>query len=90
MTPKEALKKVGGLLTQTYTSNGINAIWTSKLVKDSCEYKAIEQALTKLEGLKRDVKRFMGIANDCVVIDGCIREYIDLRRKLSKVGDEDV
>ena len=46
MTPKEALRKIGGLLTQTYTQNGINAIWTSKLVKDSCEYKTIEKALT--------------------------------------------
>ena len=45
--------------------------------------------ITELEELKRDVKRFMEIANDCVVIDGCIREYIDLRRKLLEVGKEE-
>ncbi|MDY0140046.1 MAG: hypothetical protein RBR50_10120 [Candidatus Izemoplasmatales bacterium] len=53
------------------------------------KYLVMEQALTELEVLKRDVKRFMEIANDCVVIDSCIREYIDLRRKLSKVGKKE-
>ena len=57
--------------------NGINVI------------EELEKAQKELEELKCDVKRFMEIANDCVVIDGCIREYIDLRRKLSKVGKEE-
>jgi len=52
-------------------------------------FELLKKALTELEELKRDVKRFMEIANDCVVIDSCIREYIDLRRKLSKVGKKE-
>ena len=53
------------------------------------EFQEVVNAITELEELKRDVKRFMEIANDCVVIDGCIREYIDLRRKLLEVGKEE-
>lgn len=42
----EALRKIGSLSTQTYTENGISATLTSQLVKDNCEYKIIEKALT--------------------------------------------
>ena len=92
MTPKEALEEIQGT-TETDWGFGFGDDdrypMEYNLFDDDERFNIIYQALTELEELKRDVKRFMEIANDCVVIDGCIREYIDLRRKLSKVGKEE-
>lgn len=62
----EALRKIGDLLTQTYTQNGINAIWTSKLVKDSCEYKTIKKAITEFEELKSWKNELLDTINSLV------------------------
>ena len=41
-----------------------------------------ERLKTELEELKRDVKRFMEIANDCVVIDNALRELAAVKKAL--------
>ena len=82
MTPKEALDKL-----VKYVSVAIDDRWdlltedTKYPLMRTEEYKAIEQALTELEELKRDVKRYFH-DND---LEG--DEYNMLWSKLMKAGN---
>ena len=93
MTPKENLERIGLMTTkrnlQDFPIGNQPKQFIKMKIKEMPEFQEVVNAITELEELKRDVKRFMEIANDCVVIDGCIREYIDLRRKLLEVGKEE-
>lgn len=70
MTPKEALKKI---FKGMYNKQGF--------IK---EFKAIEQALTELEELKRDVKRFIELTFSDDINSDDWQEYLALEDKLLK------
>ena len=78
MTPKEALE-------------AIRVEFQSRLefpVNLTPEYKLVKQALTELEELKRDVKRYFELEQThCELHE--IDEYYDLYEKLSKAGNEE-
>ena len=52
-------------------------------------FENIRQALAELEGLKRDVKRFMELKNNITNREE-MDEFWEIDNKLSKVGEEDV
>ena len=80
MTPKEALEIVLSLSTWDCYNDEFHE-WTEE---ETEAYELLKEALTELEELKRDVRRFMELYNPPQPND----EYDDLRIKLSKVGKE--
>jgi hypothetical protein len=85
MTPKEALKEIEEIFI--HNEYGEKRGSTHDFGISLCEI--IEQSLTELEELKRDVKRYFELDNKhgCTLRD--IDEWLDLERKLMKVGKEE-
>ena len=78
MTPKEALSNLVTLMRDEYN-------FPFNL---TTEYKVLKQALTELEELKRDVKRFMELKNNITNREE-MDEFWEIDNKLSKVGNEE-
>ncbi len=80
MTPKEAFK---GLCDLSRVDDEDFKMWVG--LKGE-----VEQAITELEKLKRDVKRFIDLTFSDDINSDDWQEYLALKDKLSKVGKEDV
>ena len=78
MTPKEALNNLRSAMKKELN-------FPLNLTE---EYKIINQALTELKKLKRDVKRYFELDMGCCELHE-IEEYYYLRDKLMKVGKEE-
>ena len=92
MTPKEALESIGKG-TKTIVKIGYGKDNTSYLetctIKDTKEYTVVSKALTELEELKRDVKRYFDLGHIEEPSTEQFEEYLKLTDKLLKVGNEE-
>ena len=86
MTPKEAFKAKVRRAHKVYT----NEDGVQMCEMEFRKYLVMEQALTELEELKRDVKRYFELENqDTFNSQAEYDEYGDLVDKLMKVGKEE-
>ena len=91
MTPKERLDKL-----VKYVSVAIDGRWdlltedTKYPLMQTEEYKEVIDALTELEELKRDVKRYFELEGNYQKGSHGYHEMEYIKSKLSKVGKEDV
>ena len=92
MTAKEALEKVFRIYDTAYGREQLTILNLGLSFEETaqCE-KVINQALTELEELKRDVKRYFELdyQDDDGMDDVDAIEYTRLYIKLSKVGNEE-
>ena len=89
MTPKEAFKEI----KCQYTHDECKQFPDDDMkigVRFEEECKVVEQALTELEELKRDVKRFIDLTFSDDINSDDWQEYLALKNKLMKVGKEHV
>ncbi len=77
MTPKEALDWVENVFEE------------HRVQLPDVELTLIREALTELEELKRDVKRYFELANVGDVTEEVLDEFIKIRDKLMEVGNEE-
>ena len=83
MTPKEALRGIKQAIAEhLHLKTGVSVEKHFEYLQYDTEIIIIEQALTELEELKRDVKRYFETTN--------MAEWNELGLKLSKVGKEHV
>ena len=92
MTPKKAFKRIESVIeladdsANNYTATGREL--EEAIIRINDDMKLVRKALTELEELKRDVKRFFELDAGCCELHE-IEEYYDLRDKLMKVGKEE-
>lgn len=91
MTPKEALKGIKQAIAEhLHKQTGVSVEKHFEYLQNDTEIDIVDKALTELEELKRDVKRFI----DLLMKDNHTgRDTFDieiLKDKLLKAGNEDV
>ncbi len=91
MTPKEALKGIKQAIAEhLHKQTGVNVEKHFEYLQYDTEIDIIDKAITELEKLKRDVKRFIDLTFSDDINSDDWQEYLALKDKLSKVGKEDV